>query len=134
MTILPDPDAPNNHPPARIAKTFAEYFKSWGISLPEDSVQNRQNGVIRKAGWDIHYLFDRDEQGEYLEYYARHHMTNDRHTRIYEDGKVEFLEAMHDFIVFTDESTEEEKNRIHQEHIENNRRITQELKKKGLLQ
>lgn len=133
MTQLPDPDASTNLSIVRIAKTFAEYFKNWGISLPEDDVQNRHNGVIQKAGWNIHYLFGSDEHGEYLEYYACHRMTNDRHTRIYEDGKVEFLEALHDFIVFTDESSEEEKSRIRREHIENNRRITQELKKKGLL-
>ncbi len=65
----------------RIEAAFAEDFFHWGITLPPDDVRQRRQGEIAAAGWAIWYLFDSDERGEYLDYYASHRMTSDRHVR-----------------------------------------------------
>ncbi len=63
----------------------------WAIELPSEAVANRQAGVLRWMdgdSWMIWFKFGEDENGEYLEFYAAHHMTNARHSRIYADGRV----------------------------------------------
>ena len=65
---------------------FNKDFETWSIELPEEAVENRQRGKIVKSGWTIGYLFGTDEAGDYLDYYASHRMTNDRHVRLYADG------------------------------------------------
>lgn len=59
--------------------------------MPPEHVRERKRGKIVEAGWAIWYLFGEDERGEYLDYYASHRMTNDRHLRIREDGAEEYL-------------------------------------------
>jgi hypothetical protein len=59
--------------------------------LPPDHIEERRQGKLVAAGWAIWYLFGEDELGEYLDYYASHRMTNDRHIRIREDGTEECL-------------------------------------------
>ncbi len=69
-----------------IVGRFGRDFGAWGIALPPEDVKERWRGTILAAGWAIWYLFGTDEGGEYLDYYACHRMTNDRHERIREDG------------------------------------------------
>jgi hypothetical protein len=78
-------------PLGKIKLCFAESFAFWDICLPHDEVVLRRRGKILKAGWAIWYLFGSDGKGEYLDYYASHPMTNDRHVRIYADGREENL-------------------------------------------
>ena len=47
----------------------------------------------------IWHLFGSDDRGGYLEYYASHRMTDDRHVRLREDGSVEHLPAMRIFLI-----------------------------------
>jgi hypothetical protein len=68
-------------------------FAHWGIRLPPHDVANRHRRKLVKAGWAIWYLFGSDKKGEYLDYYAAHRMTNDRHVGIYADGKEKCLPA-----------------------------------------
>lgn len=84
----------------RIGEVFNHTFAHWQISLPAGSIEAHQRGEIRGAGWTIRYLFGEDENGEYLDYYASHRMTNDRHVRIYANGSIEHLEAIQEFIIF----------------------------------
>ena len=78
----------------RIETIFGDMFDHWGIRLPADAVRRRGRGQILEQGWAIWFLFDRDEDGEFLDYYAMHRMTNDRHVRIHEDGRVTGLDAL----------------------------------------
>ncbi len=78
----------------KIEAAFAEDFSHWGITLPPEDVRERRRGKILAAGWVIWYLFGSDERGEYLDFYASHRMTDDRHVRLREDGETESLPAM----------------------------------------
>jgi len=69
-----------------IESIFDKTFAHWEIRLPPDAIAERRRGKIVKRGWAIWYLFGTDERGEYVDYYASHRMTNDRHVRIYADG------------------------------------------------
>lgn len=115
----------------QIAKIFNETFASWNITLPAESLKTRRRGAIHSAGWIINYLFGADEQGEYMDYYAAHRMTNDRHVRIYAGGTVKELEVPLEFISYPPGCTPEEKARIEKEYYETNRRIYAEIKQKG---
>lgn len=67
---------------------FARYFVWFDLALPDEDVAHQRPGVIRERSWVIHYLWDRDEQGLYLELYASNRFTNARHERFYEDGRI----------------------------------------------
>ena len=118
-----------NGPLGPLKLRFADAFAFWGIGLPEDDVTCRRRGSISKSGWSIDYLFGRDERGEFLDYYAHHRMTNDRHTRVYEDGSVEGLPVMQDMMLCSDD--EAESARLKAEFLEHNRRVGEILKAKG---
>lgn len=65
-----------------IESRFNDEFSPWDIRLPARDMKLQRRGRILDAGWAIWYLFGTDEKGEYLDYYASHRMTNDRHVRI----------------------------------------------------
>ena len=117
----------------QIVEIFSQTFDNWHIVLPMEAVDKRQSGLIQDAGWTIHYLFGANERGEYLDYYATHRMTNDRHIRIYASGIVETLESPQDFMIFPDGITKEEEKEIDKKYTENNRRIYDELARKGFV-
>ena len=79
----------------RIGRAFNEEFSRWDICLPPVAIISKQSGRIVKRGWTVWYTFGSDEGTDYLDYYASHRMTNDRHTRLYADGRSEDLEVMH---------------------------------------
>lgn len=113
----------------RIEEQFAERFKNWDIRLPDEAIKVRTRGKINKAGWTIWYLFGSDEQGDYLDYYAAHRMTNDSHTRIRADGLVEGLPALAEMFVGSDDPAEHAKLRA--AFFKENQRIAQLLEAKG---
>jgi hypothetical protein len=76
-----------------ISRVFADYFSNWNITLPPGSEAAMGRGSICKAGWNIHYRFDMEEE-RILEFYATHRMTDDRRLRIYESGKREHRPAI----------------------------------------
>ena len=104
-----------------IAAAFNAHFANWSIELPSESIRNRQRGKILQSGWIIWYLFGSDANGEYLDYYACHRMTNDRHARIHADGSVTHLDAMWDMCVVGREG----EYRLH------NNKVAQMLREKG---
>jgi len=118
-----------NGPLPRIKLRFARGFASRGIRLPEDDVVHRRAGCIHQGGWSISYLFGVDESGEYIEYYASHRMTNDTHSRLYEDGRREWLPAL-DYGRSASSDPEEDA-RLAAEHREEQERIMAMLKAKG---
>ena len=61
---------------------FNKHFERWGIALPPDAEQRCPRGTIVSRGWTVKYCFGKDQDGKFLDYYAAHRMTNDRHSRI----------------------------------------------------
>src|SRR5690606_36342899 len=80
----------------KIIDRFNQHFAHFGVTFPVKDAWLRQRGYIEHEGWMIWYLFDSDEQGEYLDYYACHRMTSDTHIRIYADGRGQALPAIRD--------------------------------------
>jgi hypothetical protein len=72
-----------------IKETFDKYWSVWGIIFPIKNLESRESGSIKTAGWEISFHFGKKENMEYLDCYCSHRMTNERHYRYYEDGKVE---------------------------------------------
>lgn len=113
----------------RIAARFREAFSYWRIELPREAVENRRRGKIVEAGWTIWYLFGSDEDGEYLDYYSSHRMTNDSHVRIYADGRVEGLESLREMRQSSEDPDEEA--RLKAEFWGHNERVARLLEEKG---
>ena len=77
-----------------IKKNFDAYFLHWDIELPLKTYNKRLNGYVHdSSGWLIQYCFGIDCGLEYMDFYAYHNMTNDRHIRIYENGETKDLPA-----------------------------------------
>lgn len=112
-----------------IEEQFRRDFGPWGIALPPEDVKGRRRGKILAAGWAIWYLSGTDEHGEYLDYYASHRMTDDRHVRLREDGTGEDLPAVMGMrVVYRDPGDDA---RLEAEYLEENRRVAQMLEEKG---
>jgi len=114
-----------------IQRAFAEYFRNWSITLPNDVVQHHEPGEIRSHGWRIQYQFGIGEDGEFLDFYASHRMTNDRHVRLYESGHTEDLPAYHDMIVYPAGATADQERAAREAYERHNRDVARELKRKG---
>ena len=112
-----------------IEARFRQDFGPWDIVLPPEDVGERQRGKILAAGWAIWYLFGSDGRGEYLDYYASHRMTNDRHQRIREDGSAESLPTVSTMRPASRDP--EEDARLAAEHLAENRRVAKMLEEKG---
>ncbi len=109
--------------------SFNRFFETWSIELPKEAVKNRQRGKIVKSGWTIWYLFGTDEAGDYLDYYASHRMTNDRHVRLYANGSSTGLNSYCSIRRVSDDP--EEDRRLENEFWERNERVSRELEAKG---
>ena len=116
-----------------IESIFAQHFQNWDIRLRSEDVEARQSGKLSQAGWNIEYLFGTDGDSEYLDYYATHRMTNDRHVRIYSSGKTESLETPQEFRVFPAEADEATRQKITDDYQAHNRAIYERLREKGFL-
>lgn len=113
-----------------IETRFNATFSHWNIYLSPDDIAQRRCGKIVQAGWAIWYLFGSDKSSEYLDYYASHRMTNDRHVRIYVDGRCEALPTVQEFRQASEDP--EEDARIEAEYYAENRRVAELLEAKGL--
>lgn len=113
----------------RIEEHFRQRFQVWRIELPREAVDSRQRGKILEAGWTIWYQFGSDEDGEYLDYYSSHRMTNDSHVRIHEDGRVESLESLWELRPTSKDP--DENARLENEFWEHNERVSSLLEAKG---
>jgi hypothetical protein len=100
-----------------IKKHFDEYFSNWKIELPEKDLADRLNGYIAKSGWLIQYCFGTENGMGYLDFYASHRMTNDRHLRIYENGETKELLAYLEFFFFDDNGTGKRKYEEHNKEV-----------------
>ena len=112
-----------------IADTFAKRFSHWKIRIPEDKLENRHAGYIQEGGWLIQYCFGKDENGDYMDYYAAHRMTDDSHVRIYEDGTEKALPSLSSIYLLSDDPVEAK--RLKDEYEEHNSNVTKMLIEKG---
>jgi hypothetical protein len=89
----------------RIAHSFNAYFSHWDVRIePADVIIGRHGRVVEqpsprwpRPGWHVRYCVDADTEGlPYLEFYATHRMTNDRHVFIWADGQGEHRETVED--------------------------------------
>lgn len=112
-----------------IARVFAEYFEPWRIRLTKRTLERRSRGHIQRAGWLIQYCFGKDERGEFLDFYASHRMTNDRHVRIREDGSMELLPIISTWSRWSNDPVELKK--IREELTARNREVERMLIAKG---
>lgn len=92
-------------------------------------IANRRRGKIIEAGWAVWYLFGSDEKSEYLDYYAAHRMTNDRHVRIYENGEECYLPAIQESWISS--GSAEEKKKQQEEYYAKNRAVARMVEEKG---
>jgi hypothetical protein len=112
----------------RLEQLFAEEFSHWEIYLPEGASTNNETGSVSHRGWFIRYLFGTDPgRGRYVDHYAQHRMTNDRHIRLWESGETEWLPAADDFMVFPEGSSAAEKSEIEVEFDTKNQAINEEI-------
>ena len=112
-----------------IARAFAKTFEHWNIEIPAHDLAKRKPGKIVEAGWSIWYLFGSNEKGEYLDYYASHRMTDDRHVRVHANGEEEDLPVLSEFYVSSDDPAEDKRRR--DEYYAENQRTEKILKEKG---
>jgi len=113
---------------------FNEYFHHWNIELPELGYLDEEDaGKITLAGWWITYRFGRDDLGRWLEFYAQHRMTNDRHVRFHESGEEEILSTLDEPVFIPEDATPEEESRISQAARDRYNRLFTELKNQGMV-
>jgi hypothetical protein len=112
-----------------IESKFNERFSLWKIRLPRGAVKQRKRGKIVQAGWSIWYLFGSDEKGDYMDYYASHRMTNDRHIRVYADGLCNELPAISTFRLCSEDPDEDA--RLEAEYYAENQSVSRRLDEKG---
>jgi hypothetical protein len=121
----------NDQQTSLLATAFADYFANWSIKLPAGAEAAGARGLIHKAGWTIRYRFDTDASNPYLEFYATHRMTDDRHIKVSARGDIEHLEAIQGMILYDpkepgSEDKARQRNRMH------NNAVVAELEEKGL--
>lgn len=112
-----------------ISDTFAEHFAHWRITLPQEDLNYRRSGHISQAGWLIQYCFGKDDTGEYMDYYATHRMTDDRHVRIYANGREGTLPALSSFYVTIEDPIKAKQ--LEDEYYRHNREVAKMLIDKG---
>lgn len=110
-------------------RMFNKAFENWDIHLPAGTIESLSAGRIVKAGWTIWYAFGSEEGREYLDYYASHRMTNDQHVRLYDDGRMESLEAVIEGYVLPKDPDEAAEARA--EFFARNRSVRRMLGEKG---
>jgi len=112
-----------------IERRFNQHFAHWGIRLPPGNVEQRRSGQILQAGWAIWYRFGEDMDGEYLDYYASHRMTEDEHVRLRDFGATEWLPAIVGMRLCSGDPVEEA--RLAEEHHARNAEVSRMLEEIG---
>lgn len=112
-----------------IRAAFKRYFNAPDVELPQTLYTH---GVVKKGDWHIAYRLDESETGEpTLDFFAENRHTNSRHVRITATGEYVTLENYQDALIFA--PGEEDWGKAATERDENNNKVTEILKSKGLL-
>lgn len=113
----------------RIADGFRRDFANWSLELPAEGLAFRRAGFIQSSGWLIQYAFGKNQYGDYLDYYASHRMTDDRHVRLYANGRRQDLAALEG--MYCTSSDPAEAARLQAAHFRRSRRVARALGAKG---
>jgi hypothetical protein len=88
--------------------------------------------AVGERGWRITYRVDADDGGfPSLEFYSTHRMTNDRHVRIWADGYLERLDAMHEFYAY-DPKVPGLQEAAEEKYLRHNQAVGRQLRARGL--
>jgi hypothetical protein len=112
-----------------LCEQFNRSFAHWRIELNPSDLSRGKSAFISSQGWAIWTLYAEDKDGEYLDYYAAHRMTNDRHVRIRADGTTEHLPAINTMRILSKDP--EENARLGEEFVRHNRQVDALLREKG---
>ena len=119
----------------QLLQRFNRAFANWEIELPIDAMSPGVVWLIVQRGWTIWTRFDiGDDDGRgRLDYYAMHRMTDDRHIRMYADGKEESLPAIGGFWVIPQGATPAEEKEARDKHLAHNQAVEKLLEEKGFV-
>ena len=115
---------------------FAREFAEWEIALTDEflAAEDGTVWIIVQRGWTIWALFGVDEGGRvYLDYYAMHRMTNDRHVRIFADGTGEGLPVMSEGFRYPGDATAEQKAEAEARFYAYTQEVARLLEEKGFV-
>jgi len=112
-----------------LCNLFNRSFAHWRIELEPSHLGPGQRGFISSQGWAIWVLFEEDEEGVYLDYYAAHRMTTDCHIRLRPDGASESLPAISTMRLLSEDPVENA--RLGEEFVRHNRETNALLRDKG---
>jgi hypothetical protein len=85
-----------SHPDERITAyrhTFAELFRDWHVSLPDNAVSRNAAGEVKSDAGSIQYRLHDDWGDEYLELFTALRGGAERVYRIHYDGRAELIAA-----------------------------------------
>jgi hypothetical protein len=109
---------------------FRAYFGDDGPQLPESPPSS---GSLRRGGWTVRYLLNRDAHGApVLDFLAEHGMMPAFHGRIADDGSAQTIGTFVDHYVFNparDQDEDAARARMEQ----HNQEVADELRRVGLL-
>ena len=132
MAELKDPaaahDSASEDPWREVRRAFQLYFQAWELALPSSLAA--KGGVITGRGWQIHWRTSSLRGRSYLDFYASHRMTNERHHRIWQDGRLGDLPAALEFLCFPDGCTPAQEKVIRDRYAHRNGRIGHLIKAK----
>ncbi len=119
----------------QLRQRFNRHFENWEIELPIDATLTEDVWFIVQKGWTIwtRVGIDADANRKYLDYYAVHRMTNDRHLRLYSDGSREHLPSMRDWILYSADASKKEKEAAKAEFYKYNQNVQKLLDEKGFV-
>ena len=119
----------------QLRQRFNRAFAEWEIELPVDAMSPGVVWLIVQRGWTIWTRFDigDEDNQERLDYYAMHRMTNDRHVRLYADGKEEHLPAMAWSYATPKGATDAEQEEARDENFVHNQAVEKLLEEKGFV-
>ena len=119
----------------RLRQRFNRAFAIWEIDLPVDAMSPGRVWLIVQRGWTIWTRFDTgaEDDREYLDYYAMHRMTDDRHVRLYADGEEEDLPAMAGSFGYPNDATRAEREAARAKCLATNRAVEKLLEAKGFV-
>ena len=118
-----------------LRQRFNRAFANWEIELPFDAMSPGVVWLIVQRGWTLWTRFDIDDEDRRgrLDYYAMHRMTDDRHVRMYADGKEESLPAMAESWVSPQGATPAEEKEARDKYLAHNQTVEKLLEEKGFI-
>jgi hypothetical protein len=116
----------------RIAEAFNECFANFEIRIEAGDVVLGTRRQIHEQGWRVAYRVVPDDGGfPSLEFYATHRMTSDRHARIWADGHIQGLDAIHEFYAY-DPEVPGSREAAEEKYLRHNRLVADQLRASGL--